>query len=65
MDIVKRLQDCWEYDPEMIGDAMREIEQLRKDVQFQARVISRHYVEFSGLHKEIERLRKELAEKNN
>ena len=45
---------------DMYAESADEIEQLRKDVDFQAKVISRHYEQFAGLHREIERLRKEL-----
>lgn len=64
-DIVTRLIDekVHQYEikdfelGQLLKDAQDEIEQLRKDMQFQARVISRHYDQFRELHKEIERLR--------
>lgn len=64
-DIVTQLKSIADLDeaiggtviPVMCREAADEIEQLRKDVRFQARVISRHYEQFSRMHKEIERLR--------
>lgn len=70
-DIVTRLRDCAWVRPESewatkddktIAEAADEMEQLLKDVKYQARVIGRHYDQFKKMEDEIERLRKELSE---
>jgi hypothetical protein len=42
---------------QLCDEAAEYIEELRKDMRFQARVINRHYDQFKELHKEIEDLR--------
>ena len=60
-DIVTRLREKYLGQLPICLEAADEIEELRKDLSWQARCIGRHYGQFADLRNEIEHLRAEVA----